>query len=198
MANEEQKRLLELQKEELKAVHGIDQGDATSKKRIPKNARSENNAKIAKLYEDAAEYEEELECFEKEFEVINDNALKDIPKAMNKEFPKEDGSYEKELKSILEAGWKNLVEVEETHPKEQLELIRETDFCDVAAKLNAAYPEYNGDFETDIKNVLIKRWEFLIDIKKEHIKDERAEMKLQGMKPDHIRKVYRNYHGLLD
>ena len=36
----------------------------------------------------------------------------------------------------------------------------------------------------------------LVNIKTEHVAEERAEMKLRGMKPDHIRKVYRKYHGL--
>lgn len=194
MAGKENRRIMEMQMDALKDEHGVEIDGSAN--RIPKNARSANNAKLAKLYEDAGEYEAELEGFEEELEIINDNILGDIAALLIQKFPKEERNYGEELKAVLEAGWKNLVEVEETHPKEQLELIKETDFGDVVDKFNAVYPEYNGDFETDVRDILVKRWEFLIDIKKEHISDERAEMKLQGMKPDHIRKVYYNYHGL--
>ena len=190
---DEARRLMELQKDALKLEHGVD--IESSKNRIPKNARSANNAKLAKLYEDAAEYEEELALFEKELEIINAHSLQALPDALNGAFVKEKGSYEQELKNILEAGWKNLVQEQKSHPQEQLTLIQEHGFVEAIEALNNMY---EGDFETQIEQILIKRWEFLIEIKKEHIKDERADMKLKGMKPDHIRKVYRNYHGLLD
>lgn len=196
MAGKENRRIMEMQMDALKDEHGVEID--SSKNRIPKNARSANNAKLAKLYEDAGEYEAELACFEEELDIINDNKLGDVATLLTQKFPNEERNYAQEVKDVLEAGWKNLVEVEKTHPKEQFELIKETDFCDVAEKLNATYPEYSGDFETDIRDILVKRWEFLVDIKKEHIADERAEMKLQGMKPDHIRKVYRNFHGIVD
>ncbi len=200
--SESQTRLMELQMKALKEEHGID-GDAeaeviSDKKRIPKNARSENNAKIAKLYEDAAEYEEELKCFEEELEIITANALKDISTLLIEKFPDAEGNYEKELKAAVEAAWVQKVEVNNTHPKEQLILIQKTDFPHMVESLKTAYPQYNGDFEEEIKKSIIQRWEMFITIKDEHIKDERAEMKLRGMKPDHIRKVYRNYHGMLD
>lgn len=190
---DEARRLMELQKDALKLEHGVD--IESSKNRIPKNARSANNAKLAKLYEDAGEYEEELALFEKELDIITAHSLQELPDALNHAFEKEAGSYEQELKNILEAGWKNLVEVEKTHPQEQLILIQEHSFVEAIERLKG---EYEGDFETQIEQILVKRWRFLIEMKEEHIKDERAEMKLKGMKPDHIRKVYRNYHGLLD
>lgn len=195
-AREETQRLMELQMDALKKEHGVEVD--SSKNRIPKNARSANNAKLAALYEDAGEYEAELACFEEEFEVINDNEVKDITDALIKKFPEYEGDYAKELKDILKAGWTQLVEVEKTHTKEQLELVAKTEFCDVVQSLSTGFPSHSGDFEVDVREVLVKRWEFLIDIKKEHIADERADMKLQGMKPDHIRKVYRNYHGIVE
>ncbi len=60
----------------------------------------------------------------------------------------------------------------------------------------AKLSKYNSIFGTKVKDVLLKRWKMLVDIKTEHVAEERAEMKLRGMKPDHIRKVYRKYHGL--
>ena len=194
MAGKENRRIMEMQMDALKDEHGVDID--SSKNRIPANARSANNAKIAALYDDAAEYEAELKGFEAELEILNDNALKDLVNKLNENAPEYEGNYEEELSEVFVNGWTQLVEGEKTHPKEQLELVNQTGFSDVAEKLNAIFPEYDGDFESELRNILVRRWEFLIDIKKEHVADERADMKLQGMKPDHIRKVYYNYHGL--
>ena len=94
-------------------------------------------------------------------------------------------------------GWTHFVEVEKTHPKEQLELIKETEFGDVVEKLNAAYPDYNGDFEAEIRDLLVKRWENLIAIKKEHIAQELAEIKTTGLKPKFVKRVYEQVHGIV-
>lgn len=196
MAENKQKLLLELQMEELKATYGIKPEDSIPQADRPNMNRTPEKAKIAKLYEDAAEYEEDLRCFEAELEIINKNKIKNITDALNKEFPNYDGDYVQESQAVLEAGWVNLIQVEKTHPQEQLESIKNTELFDALEKLNAQYPDYAGNFENDIKNILIKRWEMLIGIKKEHIKEELAEMKLRGMKPDHIRKVYNKFHGL--
>ena len=182
MADEAQTRLLELQMADLKASYGIADDAPRS---TTNNDRSANSAKIAKLYEDAAEYEEELETFKEELEIVKSNELKDIPSELDKKFPDYEGDYLKELKAVLEAHWTQFVEVDKTHPVEQLKLIKTSELSD-----------YSGDFETEVKNVLLKRWKMLVDIKTEHVAEERAEMKLRGMKPDHIRKVYRKYHGL--
>ncbi len=196
MADEAQTRLLELQMEDLKATYGIKKDDSKPKKSTTNNHRSENSRKIAALYEDAAEYEEELKCFEEEFELINENELKDISSLLIEKFPDYDGDYKEELKAVLAFAWTNLVEVEKSHPIEQLELIKETEFTDVLEKLTASFSDYSGDFEKEIRDILVKRWEMLIAIKKEHVKEELAEMKLRGMKPDHIRGVYKKYHGI--
>lgn len=195
MAGNDQKRLLELQMEELKASYGIKREDSDLER--PSNARSEANAKIAKLYEDAAEYEEELECFEEELEIINANELKDIAALLSQRSPNEEGNYAQELKAVLEAGWTHLVEVKKIRPQEQLELIKETEFCDVLERLNAVYPQYNGDFETEVRDILVKRWETLIAIKKEHIQEEREDIEeYRGLKPDYAKGVYKKYHGI--
>ena len=182
MAGKENRRIMEMQMDALKEEHGVEID--SSKNRIPKNARSANNAKLAAVYEDAGEYEAELKGFEKEFEVLNDYALADLVAKLNENNLEYEGNYAKEISEVAVNGFMQLVEAK-TYTQEQLALVKQMDFT-----------AYNGDFETDIKEILMKRWEFLIDIKKEHIADERAEMKLQGMKPDHIRKVYYNYHGL--
>ena len=196
MAEKKEKLYLELQMEELKAAHAEEVGEEnpTPKKSETKNAK---NAEIAKMYEDAAEYEEDLKGFEEELEIVNANALKDIAAALIQKFPHEERDYAQELRTILEMGWTHLVEVEKTHPKEQLELIKETEFGDVVEKLNAAYPDYNGDFEADVRNFLVKRWENLIAIKQEHIKQELAEIKTTGLKPKYVKRVYEQFHGIV-
>lgn len=195
MADNETKRYMEMQMDEMKTFHAENakDKDTPSKK---KNDNREKEAEIAILYEDLAEYEEDLECFENELEVVNANELKEVSNALTQNFPDEERNYEQELKVVLEAGWTHMVEVLKSHPKEQLEIIKENDFCDIAEKLSAAYPEYSGSFESEIKNILVKRWETLIAIKKEHIKEEIAEIKTAGLKPSYAKRVYKRYHGI--
>ena len=189
MADSEQKRLMELQMEALKEAHGLTDEESTDENRIPANARSANNAKIAALYEDAAEYEEELACFEAELQIVNENKLRDLPTLLVAKFPNEDRDYDQELNAVLEAGW--------TDTQVPLTFIKETAFTNVMATFHTTYPNYADDFETQVRDILIKRWEMLVSVKKEHVKEELAEMKLRGMKPDHIRKVYKNFHGIV-
>ncbi len=195
MAGEETKRYMELQMEELKAAYAVDPKEASSSKK-KNNANDAKNIELAKLYEDAAEYERELESFEAELEVINENDLKDIAEVLSQKLPDEERDYAQELKNVLIAGWTHLVEVEQTHPVEQLELIKAVEFCDVAEKLNVAYPDYKGDFSAEIRDVLVKRWETLIAIKKEHIEEEIAEIYIAGLKPSFVKRIYKQVHGI--
>jgi tetratricopeptide (TPR) repeat protein len=196
MADKDTKRYMELQMEEMKTFHAnnAENNDTTSKNNS--NSDREKEAEIAKLYEDLAEYEEDLECFEKELEIVKTNALKDISKILTESLQDEERDYEQELKTVLESGWTHMIEVLQTHPKEQLEIIRNNEFSDIEKKLSAAYPESNGTFETDIRNLLVQRWETLIAIKKEHIKEEIAEIKTSGLKPHYAKRVYKRYHGI--
>ena len=188
MAGKENRRIMEMQFEAMQEEHGVRKDPTEPPKPKHNNDRSPNSKKIAALYEDAAEYEEELEAFKSELEIINANSLTEVLSELEKNAPEYDGDYKKELKLVLEAAWTQMVEVDNTHPQSELELIKENSFTDAIAKLN----------EDDVRNILLKRWEMLVAIKTEHVADERAEMKLRGMKPDHIRKVYRKYHGLGD
>lgn len=194
MADQKTKRYLEIQMEELKAAHAVEEDSAPKKNNSRDNSK---NAEIAKMYEDAAEYEEDLKGFEEELEIVNANELKDIAASLIQKFPNEERDYAQELRTILETGWTHFVDVEKTHPKEQLELIKETEFGDIAEKLSAAYPDYKGDFETGVRDLLVKRWENLIAIKKEHIKQELAEIKTTGLKPKYVKRVYEQFHGIV-
>ncbi|HIP21233.1 MAG TPA: hypothetical protein EYG70_08940 [Sulfurimonas sp.] len=182
MAGEENRRIMEMQMDALKDEHGVDID--SSKDRIPKNARSANNKKLADIYDDAAEYEAELKGFESELEIVNDSSLADLVAKLNENNPQYEGNYAKEIAEVAVNGVTHLVE-KKSHSQEHLALVEKMDFT-----------TYSGELEFEIREILVKRWEFLVEIKKEHIADERAEMKLMGMKPDHLRKVHYNYHGL--
>lgn len=206
MADENKKLYLELQMDELKTALGVEVDhsvcDANKKEKIAKlkdSAEKNNRAKnadVAKLYENAAEYEKELECFEKELEVVNVNELKDIAEVLTKNFPDEERDYLQELKTVVLAGWTYFVEIDKTHPIEQLELIKETDFPNLIEKLSTLYPDYSGDFESDIRRILVKRWETLIAIKKEHIEEEIEEIYIAGLKPSFVKRIYKEFHGI--
>jgi hypothetical protein len=184
---------MELQMEELKEAYAVEE-----EKKAPKTSEENNkkNAEIAKLYEDAAEYEEDLKGFEEELEVINANATKDLVNAFNEAFPDDARDFEVEFKNILDATWKHYVEVDKTHPQEQLDVIATSKFSKVVDNLNAAFPDYSGDFEAEVKSVFVTRYETLIAIKKEHIKEEIAEIKIMGLKPNYVQRIYKQFHGI--
>lgn len=192
MATQETTRYMELQMAELKA------GLAENTEAAPKksNDNQGKNAEIAALYEDAAECEKDIEGFEEELKIVNANEVQNIAIALNKELPNEERDYIQELKAILEASWKQFVEVENTHSKEQLELIQATELCDVVEKFNTAFPKYEGNFETDVKALFINRLETLMAIRKQHLKEEIADIKISGLKPTYAKRIYKQYHGI--
>lgn len=176
---------------------GLVQEKKKDKSDPKKNSKiNAKNIALAKMYEDAAEYEEELVSFEKELEIINANSLKDIVEVLTKELPDDTTDYAKELKSTLVAIWTYKVETEKTHTVEQLNLIKQTEFCDVVEKMAEMEPDYKNDFEAEVKQALIKRLEIFIAIKKEHIKEEETEIKIAGLKPSFVKRIYKQVHGI--
>ena len=200
MAEQKTARYMEMQMEELKAAHAEDKEVSSQENPAPKKTKEKNNrdnqAEIAKLYEDAYEYEMDLAAFESELEIVKENKLQDIGEILTRELPDEERNYVQELNTVLEAGWTHLVEVEKTHAKEELDLIKETEFCDVEKKLTSTFPDYAGNFESDIRDILLKRWEMLVAIKKEHVKEEIADIKTSGLKPKYAKRIYEQYHGI--
>lgn len=196
MADKEEKRYLELQMEELKAsvTDNDEQKVSTPKKSSQYN---EKNAAIAKLYEDAAEYEEDLKCFEDELVIINDNKLEDIADELTKQLADDERNYPQELKAVLESGLVFAIETQKTHTQEQLDICKEIEFCNVLEALNTQFPQYTGDFEKEIRKILVTRWEMLIAIKKDHIKEEHSEIKTMGLKPKYVQRVYKQFHNLI-
>ncbi|MDF1877777.1 hypothetical protein JHD47_08105 [Sulfurimonas sp. SAG-AH-194-L11] len=197
MAEQKTKRYLELQMEELKAAHADNIAQNPTEKKINPNHNAKNAA-IAEMYNDAAEYETDLKAFEDELFLVNKHSFKDMADEMHKAFPKEkDRDFLAELNTIIELGWTDLVEVQKTHPQEQLDLIKATDFTEMIEVFNAMFPEYEGDFEAEARALLNQRWERLINIKKEHIKQELYEINTSGLKAKYVKRVYQKYHGLV-
>ena len=194
MAEKEEKRYLELQMEELKEAYATNEEEKPAPKK--NSVQEKKNAEIAKLYEDAAEYEEDLKAFEKELEVVLEYDVKEIPTQLNEKCPSDDRDFEQEIRQLLEGTWKHYVEVEKSHPKEQLEIIENNSLDEIVEKLNQAYPDAKNDFEQQIKSLLIQRWQTLIAIKKEHIKEEIAEIKIMGLKPNYVQRIYKQVHGI--
>ncbi len=195
MAGTETKRYMELQMEEMMETYGVEE-DQKAKDEKHEQRQREKNAKIAELYEDCAEYEEDLISFENELFIINNNSLDEIASVLTEKLPSDERDYEKELKNVLEVGWNYKVETLQSHPKEQLDVIKSHEFSGIANRLKEAFPDYNGDFEAEVKEVVVNRWQTLIAIKKDHIKEEIAEIKTMGLKPNYVKRIYREFHNL--
>lgn len=191
------KRLLELQMDELKTeieeIEHVEEKPITSTPQPPKNSRN-NDAEIAALYEDAAEYELELEWFEKELATLQSNHLTQLVDSLNAIHPEYEGDYEKEVKSVLENGWQLLVQKNSNYCDEYLEVLKGLSVSEAVQKLSQMQSDI--DFEADFKSILQERWNNIIAIKKEHIKEEIAEIKTRGLKPDYVKKIYKRFHGI--
>lgn len=205
MADDNKKLYIEMQMDELKeslgteeadSVHAINEARIAQLKAAAAKKNRDKNADVAKLYENAAEYEKELECFEKELDILNTNDLKDVVKVLNKVLPDDERNYEQELKTAIFTAWKHFVENEKTHPFEQLELIQTTNFSEIIEKLTAMYPDSNTNFEITIRGILVNRLKTLIAIKQEHIEEEIEEIYIAGLKPSFVKRIYKEYHGI--
>ena len=206
MADDSKKLYMEIQMEELKASLVDDDDDedvdpleemmkeAASEKKVNKN--SEKERELAVMYVDAYEYEQELIVFENEFVIVKRNDLKDIANALRTEFPKVQRDYESEFKEALIKTWKHNVEVKLSHPQEQLDLIEKTEFVDVVEAFNLAFPDFDRNFEEEVKLVLTKRWETFISSKKAEIEEELEEIYIAGLKPSYVKRIYKQVHGL--
>lgn len=178
------------QMDELKRLHGVD-ADLNDKNKRVKQSGQEKDREIAELYEDLYEYKLDLKCFEDELFLIKKHEPQDILNIF-KEFKVDNRDYDTELKTVLEHSWKQEIDAGK-YNETQLEEIRELEFNDAVNKLI----ELNsGDISSEIKNLLIKRWEILIEIKKEHIKDETSAIKVTGLKPYYAERVYKRFHGI--
>ena len=191
MENKDTKRYMELQMDELKETYASESKVASSKPK-PKS-QDEKDRAIGKLYEDAWEYEEDLACFEAELELVKSVDLKDLGTTLLDEFPGEDRDYNQELQNVLERAWTNYVELEQSKPLEQLEFIKTNTFSTILEQFRTKFPSYESNFENEVKEILVARWEMLIAIKKEHIKEEIDDIKTMGLKPNYVKRMYKQY-----
>ena len=193
--------------DELKSFLSADENDAFQKAAEEEKQKKEDatkkaakhrpeNIKLAKLYEDAYEYEEELASFEAELEVIDAHKIEDMVTALTQELPDKQRDYNKELQDILVATWAHKVETQKTHPQEQLEIIKNSTLSDVVEKLNTAFPQYEGDFSKELKASFTDRLKMLIEIKKDHIKEEIDELEIAGLKPSFVKRIFKQVNGL--
>ncbi|MDF1880136.1 hypothetical protein JHD50_02265 [Sulfurimonas sp. MAG313] len=209
MADESKKLYMEIQMEELKASlldNDEDEDDldpleqmmkeqaASKKKKV--NVNSEKEKELAKMYIDAYEYEQELELFEKEMAIVRANDLKDIASALRQEFPEVRRDYEAEFKQTLVTAWTHNVEVKQLRPQEQLDLIKKTEFIEIVKAFESAFPDYEANFESEVKLILVKKWEVLIGIKKNEIEEELEEIYIAGLKPSYVKRIYKQVNGL--
>lgn len=193
MAGQNTERYMEMQMDELNEFLDAKK-EVEPKKKKP--VRNEKNRQVAELYEDCWEYEEDLAAFEAELEVIQNSTLATLPEALMQAFDLPDRDFKNELKGLIEAAWHEKVEVQKTHPKEQLEVIRNSEYNDIVANLEERFSSYAGDFSKEIMDLFIARWQMLIGIKKDHIKEEIAEIKTAGLKPHYAKRIYKEYHGI--
>lgn len=196
MAENETKLYMKLQMDELKAKLESEKDTKKESLERKKQEQNEKNAEIAKMYEDAAEYEADLKGFEDELVIVKANELENIAEALSSNFPQEERDYFQELKTIVESGWKHYVEVEKSHPAQQLQFIETRNFNDIIEGFEKKFTDYHGDFKNEVREMIVARWDRLISIKKEHIKEELAEIKTTGLKTHFVKRIYEEYHGL--
>lgn len=181
MADDSSKRLMELQMEDLQETYGVEKQEKEDRSGRPEDLE------IATLYADAWDYEVELELFETELQLIKEHATEEIVKVMKEHFENDERGYDQELRTVVESSLQD---------EAKLSVIWDTPFSELTEKLNTTFSDYTGDFEKEIKEILIQRWEMYIEVKKEHIKEETDYIKTLGLKPHYAKKIYKRYHGI--
>ncbi len=73
--------------------------------------------------------------------------------------------------------------------KATLEIVQNTPIKDLVDKLNEYNDKYDGNYENEIREVLVKRWNVAIDITKEFIQEEEEQLK-NIIKPKYAKKVF--------
>ena len=172
------------------------ESEATKKAKQNEVKQNPKNIELAKLYEDAYEYEEELAAFEAELDIVAANSVGNLVTALTRDLPNDERDYAAELHTILVATWTHKVETQKSHPREQLELIKANTLDNVVTTLATSFPDYEGDFEKEVHAAFTDRLNTLIAIKKEHIDEEIAEIKIAGLKPSYVKRIYKQVHNL--
>jgi hypothetical protein len=174
----------------LKQMHGTDV-DINDKNTLMEKSGQEKDREIAELYEDLYEYKLDLKCFEDELFLIKKNNIKEILDVLE-EYKVDKRDYNKDLVAVIEHFWK--IEVDNgNYDKSQIDAINGLKFNEVLDTL----VELNGDSVLEkVKEIFIQRWQTLIEIKKEHIKDEEKDIKVTGLKIYYAERIYKRFHGI--
>lgn len=178
------------QMDTLKELHGSDIEISDKNKKVEQSGQ-EKDREIAELYEDVYQYKLDLKCFEDELVLIERHELTEILDILN-EYNLDSRDYNLDLMSVLEHNWQQKVENNKCDAS-QLEQIKGKDFNSAIEILR----EINGDeVLNEVKEIFINRWKIVIDIKKDHIKEEEKEIKVRGLKTYYAERVYKRYHGI--
>jgi hypothetical protein len=178
------------QMDTLKQLHGTESDLNDKNKRLAEMGQ-EKDREIAELYEDLYEYKLDLKCFEDELFLIKKHEIKEILDIFE-EYKVDKRDYKKDLVAVMEHFWKLEVDAGK-YDASQLDAINGLGFNEMVDKLI----ELNGAEVIEvIKNILIKRWELLIEMKKEHIKDEEKGIKVTGLKIYYAERIYKRFHGI--
>lgn len=189
MGNESKKSLMQLQMDELKETHGV-----TAEEEIQVDQSGmEKDREIAELYADLAEYKLDLKCFEDELHLVKNNSVKDILNVLE-EYKLDSRNYNDDLMSVLDYSIKQKIQEDSSYNIIPLDLVEGEKYSNAISKL--IEKSTLEVIEKEIKEIFIKRWNMLIEIKKEHIKEETAEIKVRGLKPYYAQRIYNRYHGL--
>lgn len=180
----EEKSLMQLQMEELKIVNASEE---ENEKNEVTSGREEDR-EIAELYADVYEYKLDLKMFSDELVLIKRNELKDLLGELE-EFNLDSRDYHEDLLNVLY----HTIDTQELFDANVRKKIEAKDFNDA---LDIVVDIYGNDILDKLKEFFIQRWELIINIKKDHIKDEESEIKVRGLKTYYAERVYKRYHGL--
>jgi hypothetical protein len=179
------------QMDTIKELYGND-AEANEKNKKVELAGQEKDREIAELYEDVYQYKLDKKCFEDELVLVKKHELNELLNVLN-EYKLDSRDYNTDLMGVIEHNWQQKIENNKCDAS-QLELIKGKDFnsaLEILVEIN------NDTILNEIKDIFIARWEMLVEIKKEHIKEEEKEIKVRGLKTYYAERVYKRYHGLL-
>lgn len=191
MENNKTQTYMKLQMEELKTAHGV---EPEQKRKDDKSGRPEDK-EIADLYSDCAEYEDELDRFERELEIIATHPIDTLAEALAQASDDDLQETMQKLHAVILHGYEHKCEQGEVS-QEIVDLVAGTGYAALVSTLAKAHGLEREPVQTQLRAMLEQRWQLYIDIKKEHIKEEVSYIKALGLKPHYAQKVYRRYHGL--
>jgi len=189
MGDSQTKRYMELQMEELKEAYGVEKQEDETQEGENKH-RTEQNAKIAQMYEDAAAYEKSLKGFEEALALMEEVSVTQLPSALLACSDKSEDELRTSLKEMVCNAMK------EGKYASYLSKISDISFEEIPQVMSEVSGYDLETVEAEMKQILKREWEILAAVAKEHLDDEIAEIKITGLKPKYAKRVYELYHGI--